>query len=110
MVEIIKTRFRPDKIILFGPYFSGHITPRSEINLLIIKDTFISKANRAKEIESYFINNPKQVDILFYTPLELEISLKNKSSFISKIMMLSWVLYDKEIDIPVYEEKNYLQA
>ncbi len=45
VAEIIKTRFRPDKIILFGPYISGHITPRSEINLLIIKKV----KNRSKQ-------------------------------------------------------------
>ena len=97
IVELIKTHFQPDKIILFGPYFSGTISRKSEVNLLVIKDSFLPKGERAKEIEILLSDNSTPVDILVYTPIELEIALKNKYGFINTVLMVSYTMYDKEL-------------
>ena len=99
VVEIIKTYYSPDKIILFGPYVMGNITKKSEINLFVIKDSYLPKGQRAAEIQEFLSICTTPVDLLMYTPLEFEKGLMNRGSFIYNVMNISRVLYDKELEL-----------
>jgi predicted nucleotidyltransferase len=95
IVEKIKENYQPQKIILFGSYAWGKPTKDSDIDLFIIKDCTEKHRQRALKVrriiteENAFVG----IDILVYTPKEVEERLKIGDSFIKKIMTKGVLLY-----------------
>jgi predicted nucleotidyltransferase len=83
-----------DKIILFGSYAFGDPTPHSDVDLLIIKDTDLSPAERSIEVSRLLNPRPFPVDILVYTNKEIQKRLDDHDLFIQGIMKDGIVLYN----------------
>lgn len=96
IVAEIVALYKPDKIMLFGPYYLGSITRNSEINLLLIKDTELPKNQRSEEIYNHLSGTEHPVDLLIYTPDEYKKGVAIDNSFLHKMMKVSKILYDKE--------------
>ncbi|QSQ09180.1 hypothetical protein H0A61_01539 [Koleobacter methoxysyntrophicus] len=91
ITEIIK-RLDIKKAVLFGSCVKGDIGKNSDIDLLIIKDTEKRFLDRIDEIIR--IIDPKvAVDILVYTPNEIEELLK-VNSFIKEILKEGRVIHE----------------
>jgi uncharacterized protein len=95
-IEILVSKLKPEKIILFGSYAYGNPTPDSDVDLLVIMKT------RAKDIDRYIaVSNllyPRQfpVDILVKTPREIELESKKKGNFfLREILNKGKVLYER---------------
>jgi len=95
-IELIVSKLKPEKIILFGSYAYGNPTPDSDVDLLVIMNT------RAKEIDRYVaVSNllyPRQfpVDILVRTPKEIEAEARKKGNFFMReILKRGTVLYER---------------
>jgi predicted nucleotidyltransferase len=95
-IEILVSKLKPEKIILFGSYAYGNPTPDSDVDLLVIMKT------RAKEIDRYIaVSNllyPRQfpVDILVKTPREIDVESKKKGNFfLREILNKGKVLYER---------------
>ena len=99
IVEEIVACYKPDKVILFGPYYLGNITRNSDISLLLIKDTELSKNERSEEIYSHLSGTDHPVDLLVYTPDEYEKGIAIDDSFLHNMMKVSKLLYDKEAKV-----------
>lgn len=83
----------PDKIILFGSHAYGTPNEDSDIDLLIIKDTDLPFNKRAAEIRRSLRGIGVPLDLVVYTPSEVEKYKNNKFSFLGKIDQQGKVLY-----------------
>ncbi|MCM8774726.1 MAG: nucleotidyltransferase domain-containing protein [Candidatus Omnitrophica bacterium] len=95
IVEKIKIKYQPQKIIVFGSYAWGKPTKDSDIDLFIIKDTQEKHRKRMLAVRRIVKeeNSIVGMDILVYTPQEISERLKQGDSFISKIFKKGKVVY-----------------
>ena len=94
IVEIIKTEYAPEKVILFGSLAADHVHEWSDIDLLIIKRTDKRPIERTMEIVGLI--KPKiGIDLFIYTPEEYELLLKERYSFILNILKTGKTVYEK---------------
>lgn len=81
------------KAVLFGSSASGKTTRRSDIDLVIVKETkkrFFDRYEEFSELDDLFPG--KAVDLLIYTPAELE--RISHRPFIRRILEHGKVLYE----------------
>jgi predicted nucleotidyltransferase len=98
MVEKIKNRYKPEKIILFGSYAYGKPTRDSDIDMLIVKRT------KRKSMDRWFAlkklcNDPDRgipFSPLVFTPEELQYRLSLGDQFIKEIWEKGKILYERK--------------
>ena len=98
IVENIKVRYRPEKIILFGSYAYGHPKEYSDIDLFIIKATDKRRIDRFVEVSRLIYEPNYQISVcpLVYTPEELEERLRLGDVFVKEILSRGKVLYERQ--------------
>ncbi|MFN0118047.1 MAG: nucleotidyltransferase domain-containing protein [Elusimicrobiota bacterium] len=92
VLKDLTTKYKPERIILFGSFASGKIHSFSDIDLLIVKKTKKKYFDRIREIVGlceYDIG----IDFLVYTPQELKHELKQNSFLKDEILLKGKVLY-----------------
>lgn len=94
IVNKIKANYQPEKIILFGSCSEGKAGTGSDIDLLVIKETDKTPWARAGEIDGY-IRHTVPIDILVYTPKEIEDRLRMNDFFVKDIIEKGNVLYER---------------
>ncbi|MEI9478581.1 MAG: nucleotidyltransferase domain-containing protein [Deltaproteobacteria bacterium] len=73
IAKAIAERFSPQKIIIFGSYSSlGSPTPDSDLDLLVVMSTDLPPAKRSIPLQLLFRPMPCSMDILVYTPQEVD--------------------------------------
>jgi predicted nucleotidyltransferase len=96
LVETIKQKYQPEKIILFGSYAYGEPDAESDIDFLIIKDTpekSIDRRVRVRRIVDIRNASYPAFCPLVVTPMELEERLAVGDQFFEKIITQGEVLY-----------------
>ncbi len=97
VIEEIKDRIvehmQPEKIILFGSTVSGETDEAKDVDILIIKETDLPKHRRAREIRRRLRDLLVPIDILIYTPGEVQSWKDASSAFITDILRNGKVLY-----------------
>lgn len=93
VINKIIENYQPLKIILFGSYASGNPEKDSDVDLLIIKKTDLPRFKRPREIHKLFNPYPFAMDILVYSPGEVEKWEGHPSSFIHNVLKTGKVLY-----------------
>lgn len=83
----------PLKIILFGSYAYGEPHKSSDLDILVIKESLLPRRKRTKEIRCLFRDFFVPMDILVYTPEEINKFKNVKSSFIRTVLNKGRVLY-----------------
>ncbi|MFH1937586.1 MAG: nucleotidyltransferase domain-containing protein [Bacteroidota bacterium] len=96
IVNRIVEVYHPEKIILFGSLVDGTYTERSDIDLLLIKDTHEHPVDRAAVIRRSLRDILLPMDILVYTPDEIEKDRQRKYSFIYHVLTSGKVLYARQ--------------
>jgi len=91
--ERIIKKIKPQKIILFGSYAWGKPTADSDVDLFVIKESNKRRIDRAREIRKIIFGNGVPVDILVYTPKEVEKRIDLEDPFIATILKKGKVLY-----------------
>ncbi len=94
IVQMLKAKYKPKKIILFGSLASGKPDTSSDIDLLIIKQTKKDPWERAREVDR-FIKHNLPTEFLVYTPKELKNRLKMNDFFIKEVLEKGKVLYER---------------
>lgn len=89
----ITEEFQPEKIILFGSYAWGTPTADSDVDLFIIKDSTEKRIDRARKARSAIWGIGVPVDILVYTPKEIQRRQEKGDLFIKDIMTRGKVLH-----------------
>ena len=93
MVNKIKAQFQPQKIIIFGSYAWGKPSEDSDIDLFIVMESDMRRDERARQIQKIFSDRTFPLDIIVYTPEEVEQSLGRGNLFIKEILARGGVLY-----------------
>lgn len=92
--KIVK-KHQPEKIILFGSYAWGKPGPDSDIDLFIIKDTN-NPRELARAIDRAIFPRQFPLDILVYTPSEVEKKIKEERNlFIEDIVKNGEIIYER---------------
>jgi predicted nucleotidyltransferase len=84
---------RPEKIILFGSWARGERGPHSDIDLLIIQESSLSRPQRYAQVRRLFWGMGIPMDILVYTPEEFARYQSVPGSFTHTVAREGRVLY-----------------
>ena len=93
IVQKIVEGYQPEKIILFGSYANGTPTEDSDLDLLIVKDVEGPKYKRSSEVRRLLDGALIPMDILVYTPQELDKWKDLPVAFEYQILKTGRVLY-----------------
>ncbi len=96
IVKTLKKGYGPTKIILFGSCLSGKITPNSDIDMLIVKDTKKSYGQRWLEVGRLVRHIKKDMPFepWILTPAEFR-SEFGRNPFLQEIIEKGKVMYEK---------------
>ena len=83
--------YKPERIILFGSYASGHPTTDSDVDLVVIKKTTQPFLERQKQVH-LLLRTTTPVDIFIFTPDEFE-KAKNNNLLIKEASETGKVVY-----------------
>ena len=72
ITRTIVERFQPERIVLFGSRARGDYRPDSDLDLFVELETPLSPPERAIAISRAFGLHPWAMDVLVYTPEEVE--------------------------------------
>lgn len=95
IVNKIAFGYNPDKIILFGSYAVGNADENSDLDLLVIKDTDLPRPQRAMLVRKMLYGAMVPIDLIVYTPKEIEEAKDNEFSFVHKVMHTGKTLYER---------------
>lgn len=98
MAQRIAHASDPQKIILFGSYARGDATEQSDVDFLVIQETDLPRPRRSVPLYSALRNYPQAVDIVVYTPAEIEEYADLPASFVQRAQREGKVVYEKERD------------
>jgi len=90
--RIVK-EYSPEKIILFGSWAWGNPGKDSDIDLFVVKNTKKTRRDRQIELRTKLFPSGLPLDILVYTPKEVDKRLKMGDFFVRKIINKGKVLY-----------------
>ena len=93
ITDKIKTHFNPQKIIVFGSYAWGKPTEDSDIDIFLIMESNLRRDERSRQVQKIFSQRTFPLDVIVYTPEEVEQSLKRGNPFIKEILNQG-VLYE----------------
>ncbi len=91
--ERVISAYEPDRIILFGSRAAGTNTDESDYDLLILKDTHARSIDRRIEVETILQDRAVPLDIMVYTPREMNYLYSIGSPFIEEVVETGRVLY-----------------
>ncbi|OGZ84885.1 MAG: hypothetical protein A2599_03030 [Candidatus Staskawiczbacteria bacterium RIFOXYD1_FULL_39_28] len=89
----IVAEYKPEKIILFGSFAWGNPTKDSDIDLLVVKKSDKSPFDRVRDVYRIIFSMGGAIDILVYTPEQIERRKKINDPFILKIINEGKLLY-----------------
>ena len=95
LLQTLVEKVRPEKVVLFGSYANGTATPESDIDLLVILESDLRRDHRQEVISKALRPRRVPIDILAYTPAEVQRCMEMPSSFVCHILATGKVLYDR---------------
>lgn len=96
VVQKIVKEYKPEKIILFGSYAWGKPHEWSDLDFFIIKNSQKRRIDRERELRGLLIgNNFPPLDLLIYTPQEVEKRIFIEDFFVKDILTKGKTLYAK---------------
>jgi uncharacterized protein len=88
--------YQPEKIILFGSYADGTAMENSDLDLFLVKDTKEFPVDRSALIRKGLRDFLLPMDILVYTPEEVEKDKDRKFTFVHEVLKSGKVLYARK--------------
>lgn len=85
-----------EQVILFGSYARGDAREESDVDLMIIADSDLPRFKRSRELYKLFRPYPFGMDLIVYTPQEIERGKRSPISFVSTVLREGKVLYVRE--------------
>ncbi len=87
-----------EAVILFGSYARGNANENSDVDFLVIAESKLPRFKRSRELYKLFKPYPFGMDILVYTPAEIERGRKISHSFVSTVLREGKTVYAKGRD------------
>jgi predicted nucleotidyltransferase len=95
IVNKIASGYNPDKIILFGSYATGNPNEDSDLDLFVIKDTDLPRPQRTVQVRKMLYGSMIPIDLIVFTPKEIDESKENKFSFVYEVLITGKTLYER---------------
>jgi predicted nucleotidyltransferase len=95
IVDKIASGYNPDKIILFGSYATGNPNEDSDLDLFVIKDTDLPRPQRTVLVRKMLYGSMIPIDLIVFTPKEIDESKENKFSFVYEVLTTGKTLYER---------------
>jgi len=95
IAQTIVERFNPVRVILFGSHARGQETEDSDLDLFVEMETDRRPPERAIEVSAVFGLRPWPLDVVVYTPAEVERLRKVKGTLLSVIETEGEVLHER---------------
>ncbi len=95
-VDILKSKYSPEKIILFGSFASGNIREWSDIDLVIVKKTDKPFLDRTKDV-IHLLKPRSGLDVMVYTPEEFHDLSRSRRFFQEEVISKGKVVYEAGI-------------
>ena len=93
IVGRIVDRCKPQKIVMFGSRAWGEAKPDSDVDLFVVMPSKLRRDERSVEISKLFPDRLYPLDVLVYTPEELENSVRH-NPFVKEIIEKGKVLHE----------------
>jgi predicted nucleotidyltransferase len=84
-----------ERVILFGSYARGNAREHSDVDYMIIAESTLPRFKRSRELYKMLRPHPFGMDIVVYTPEEIEKGKRTPVSFISSVLQEGKTLYDR---------------
>lgn len=94
VADKIVREFQPEKIILFGSWAWGKPGPNSDVDIFVVKKTDNTRIT-AREIDGSIFPRPFPLDVIVYSPEQVERRNKRADFFIRDILTKGKILYAK---------------
>lgn len=91
-------QIQPEKIVVFGSYATERATPNSDVDLLVILESDLRRDQRQEAISRVLRPRDFPLDVLAYTPAEVDTCLADPHSFLRHILTTGRVLYERQSD------------
>jgi predicted nucleotidyltransferase len=95
IVNKIASGYNPEKIILFGSYATGNPNEDSDLDLFVIKETDLPRPLRTVQVRKMIYGSLVPIDLIVYTPKEIEESKENIYGFVYKVLNTGKTLYER---------------
>jgi predicted nucleotidyltransferase len=95
LVRQIVECVQPQKVIVFGSYAKGRATIKSDLDLLVIKETELPMVKRAQNLMPMLSRSLIRVDVHVYTPEEVEEYSQEPLSFVNTILKTGKIVFEK---------------
>lgn len=93
VVNRIVESAKPEKVIIFGSYAYGQPDENSDLDILVIKNTNTPQFQRTREIRKHLRGLAIPIDIVVYTPQEINEWKDTQAAFITQIVKYGKVIY-----------------
>ncbi len=95
VAERIGKRANAKAVILFGSYAKDEVAEHSDVDFLVIAESNQPRFKRSRELYGMFRPYPFAMDILVYTPQEVEEETKSPLSFVSTVLKEGKKVYER---------------
>ncbi len=96
-IEQVATRLgtavNAERVILFGSYARGDAREHSDVDYMVIAESTLPRFKRSRELYKLLRPHPFGMDIVVYTPEEIERGKRTPVSFISSVLQEGRALY-----------------
>jgi len=96
MVARIRESVHPERIILFGSRARGDARAESDFDLLVIKQSDEPRYRRSARLYGLLADLPAEVDVMVYTPREVQEWSGVSQAFVTTALREGKVLYERE--------------
>jgi len=93
----IGERTKAKSVVLFGSHARGQAGTNSDVDLLVIAESDLPRHKRSRQLHLLFKPYPFAMDILVYTPKEVETEREFELSFISRVLREGKKLYGQAV-------------
>ena len=95
ITRTIVDRFHPKRIVLFGSHARGEARPESDLDVFVEMETHERPPERAVTVSAVFGLRPWPLDVVVYTPDEVERLRKINGTLLSVIEAEGKLLYER---------------
>lgn len=85
-----------ERVILFGSYARNDAGPSSDVDLMIVADSDLPRFKRSRALYSLLRPYPFPMDLVVYTPAEVERGSRSPLSFVSSVLREGKTVYVRE--------------